>query len=153
MPSTRPPTARSARHDAIRKWIQRQQVRSQAELAELLASDGLSANQATLSRDLRELGVRKGPHGYELPGEGGDAPDALTQALGAFLVDAIPVAHEVVLRTPPSGAQPLALAIDQERPSGVVGTVAGDDTVLVICASPIAASRLAKTLLAARQKR
>jgi transcriptional regulator of arginine metabolism len=153
MPSTSPRSPRAERHAAIRKLIARQRIRSQAELADLLEDGGLGANQATLSRDLRELGVRKGPDGYELPPGAGHAPDALSRAVGEFLNEAVPVAHEVVLRTPPSGAQPLALAIDQSRTPGVVGTVAGDDTVLVICESPRAATRLAKNLLAARPSR
>ena len=153
MPSTPPRSLRTERHEAIRKLIAGQQIRSQAELAERLATAGLAANQATLSRDLRELGVRKGPAGYELPGDTAAPGDGLTRAVGAFLREAIPVAHEVVIRTPPSGAQPLALAIDQHLPDGVIGTVAGDDTVLVICASPRAARRFARRLLAARPPR
>ena len=153
MPSASPRSPRAERHAAIRKLIARQQIRSQAELAELLEDSGRGANQATLSRDLRELGVRKGPDGYELAPGAGHAPDALSRAVGEFLSEAVPVAHEVVLRTPPSGAQPLALAIDQSGTPGVVGTVAGDDTVLVICESPRAATRLAKNLLAARPSR
>lgn len=136
--------ARAARHRAILAIVRERSVRSQGELAELLAADGIQVNQATLSRDLREIGIVKTADGYAPPP---DLPvDELTRACRAWLDRAVAVAHQVVLRTPPSGAQPLALALDTAAPAGVVGTIAGDDTVLVICATPAAATELARSL-------
>ena len=121
--------------------------------AELLEAQGHgTVNQATLSRDLRELGIAKGPDGYVLPGTGFDDAevDPLTRACREWLQDAIPVAHQLVAKTSPGGAHPLALALDQrsaEVPdSPIVGTLAGDDTVLMICRTPRAADRLATDL-------
>jgi transcriptional regulator of arginine metabolism len=148
MPSTpaSATTIRQQRHDAIRRLVAARPIRSQAELAELLAADGLGANQATLSRDLRELGVAKTPDGYALPGPA--AVDDLTRTCREWLAGAEAVAHQLVLRTPPGGAQPLAIGLDVAGLPGVAGTIAGDDTVLVICRTPRAAARLARDLLA-----
>ena len=145
MPSTQPSTARARRHDAILAIVAAEALRSQTALAERLAARGIVVNQATLSRDLRELGVSKGPDGYLPPA---DRPvDDLTRACRDWLSRATAVANQVVLHTPPGGAQPLALALDAATPDGLVGTLAGDDTVLAICASPSAAERLARSLL------
>ncbi len=154
MPSAEQPRSPKARRQsALRALVQHRSIRSQAELAELLEAEGLGAvNQATLSRDLRELGIAKGPDGYVLPGAGLDEPDPdpLTRACREWLQAAIPVAHQLVAKTSPGGAHPLALALDQrsaEVPdSPIVGTIAGDDTVLVICRTPRAADRLATDL-------
>jgi transcriptional regulator of arginine metabolism len=127
-------------------------VHSQAELGALLAADGLVVTQATLSRDLDELGaikVRNGPGGlvYALPGEGGDrsprgpggeeALDArLARLCEELLVSAEGSANLVILRTPPGAAQLLASAVDHSVLPDVLGCVAGDDTVLVITRAP-----------------
>ncbi|MEY2980499.1 MAG: hypothetical protein RL562_726 [Planctomycetota bacterium] len=147
MPSTTT-SARQLRHEAILRLLATRSVPNQAELAELLAADGLGANQATLSRDLRELGVLKTPEGYALPDP--TAIDDLTRACREWLVSAEAVAHQVVLRTPPGGAAPLALALDARaaRLADVAGTLAGDDTVLVVCRTPRAATRLSRDLIA-----
>jgi len=124
-------------------------VHSQHELGELLARRGIEVNQATLSRDLRDLGVVKGPDGYELPHAPSAALDAgarLHQALRQFLTSATPAQNQIVLRTPPGGAQPLAIALDEARLEGVLGTLGGDDTVLVITPDPRAARRIARAL-------
>jgi transcriptional regulator of arginine metabolism len=124
-------------------------VRNQADLQEQLAAEGCDVNQATLSRDLRDLGVVKGPEGYELPAEGAASPAAeptLQQAARTWLLGATPAQNLVVLRTPAGGAQPLGLAIDRARLPGVVGTIAGDDTVLAVCASASRAKALAREL-------
>lgn len=135
------PDLRAARRERILLLLQRQRVRSQAELRELLAAAGHRVTQATLSRDLRDLGVVKGVDGYE-PAPAGAAPAAaggtLWQAVAGFLLAADVAQNLVVLRTPPGGAQPLALALDRTARAGgelpdVVGTIAGDDNVLVVC--------------------
>lgn len=146
MPSTPTTTIRQQRHEAIRRLVATRPVRNQAELAELLAADGLAANQATLSRDLRELGVVKTADGYALPDPA--AVDDLTRACREWLRSAEAVAHQLVLHTPPGGAQPLAIALDGADAREIAGTLAGDDTVLVICRTPRGATRLARNLLA-----
>jgi len=146
------PEARESRRRAIVDLLGATAVRSQAQLQELLARRGHDANQATLSRDLRDLGVAKGPRGYALAesyalaenGTPADPAAGLARALGTWLVSAASAQHTVVLRTPPGGAQPLALALDRAHLDGVLGTVAGDDTILVVCPTPARARRLAR---------
>jgi len=142
-----PPKAR--RHARIRELLAARRVVNQDELAHLLSADGIPATQATLSRDLRELGVLKGPGGYTLPGT---APTRethakeLQRAVREHLVGAGQAGNLVVLRTAPGHAPALALEIDRARPDGAVGTVAGDDTVFVATPSPGKALRLLRTL-------
>ena len=119
------------------------------ELADRLEALGLGANQATLSRDLRDMGVVKGPSGYFLPGAPTLAVDTearLRAALRQYLRGVTPAANQVVLRTPPGGAQPLALALDGAAPEKVVGTLAGDDTILVITPDASSARAVASWL-------
>lgn len=143
------------RRHAIRRLIASGSVRSQGELASRLAKAGLPTAQATLSRDLRALGVVKGPAGYQLaPGATAPRPgpgSPLAQALRDLLLEARPAASLVVLRTPPGAAGVLALELDRSPPAGVLGTVAGDDTIFVASPSAPAARRLATMLLAARR--
>jgi transcriptional regulator of arginine metabolism len=144
-------TTRAARHQRIAAILSREAVRSQPELAALLAKDGIAVTQGTLSRDLDELGAVKirasgGSLVYALPGEGGDrtpragdqaAIDArLVRVCEETLVSARASANLVVLRTPPGAAQYLASAIDHADQATVLGTIAGDDTVLVITSEP-----------------
>jgi transcriptional regulator of arginine metabolism len=150
---TRTEPTRTERQRVIVDLLQDRRVRNQAELQKLLASRGLDANQATLSRDLHHLGVVKGPQGYELPPAPLDAQAAgngqsLWHAVQAFLLRASSAQNLCVLHAPPSGAQPLGLALDQAQLPGVVGTIAGDDTVLAICSDARKARALAQKLLA-----
>jgi transcriptional regulator of arginine metabolism len=142
------PVTKNARQRKIVELLESTPVRSQAELAELLAAAGVTVTQATLSRDLLDLGAVKirTPDGalvYAVPAEGGDrTPRAATEstASGArlarlaseLLVSADSSGNLVVLRTPPGAAQFLASALDKAQLAGVLGTIAGDDTVLVI---------------------
>ncbi len=134
------------RRRCILALLGQHEVRNQAELAELLADEGIEATQATLSRDLRELGVAKGPDGYTT-NPTPTTESGLAGAVDQWLLGATPAMNQVVLQTPPGGAQPLGLALDRARLPSIVGTVAGDDTVLVICKTPRAASKLADELL------
>ena len=160
---------RRSRHQRIADLLGKHQVRSQSALAELLATEGFSVTQATLSRDLDELGAMRirdndGALIYALRSEGGDGsprPAAesgeletrLRRLLGELLVTAEGSANLVVLRTPPGAAQFLASALDHADrfgvTSGVMGTIAGDDTVLVICRDPLGGPDLARRLSAA----
>jgi transcriptional regulator of arginine metabolism len=145
------PATKSARQHLIAELLARQTVHSQGELADLLAKSGMHVTQATLSRDLVELDAVKvrdvdGTLVYAVPGEGGDrSAAAATPETGAsearlarlcneLLVSASSSANLVVLRTPPGAAQFLASSIDKVEMREVIGTIAGDDTVLVITA-------------------
>jgi transcriptional regulator of arginine metabolism len=145
------PATRTARHALIARILSKAPIRSQAELVTRLAEEGVGVTQATLSRDLDELGAVKirnamGWLVYALPGEGGDttprvaeegAVDArLIRVCEEVLTSARSSANLVVLRTPPGAAQYLASAIDHASPAAILGTIAGDDTVLVITTSP-----------------
>ena len=126
--ATGTPSTKAARHARIRALLVSEQIHSQTELAGRLAADGLQVTQATLSRDLIELRAQKvrtadGVSVYAVPGEGGD------QSLQA---SAETSGNLVVLRTPPGAAHYLASALDHSVLPGVLGTIAGDDTVLVI---------------------
>jgi len=162
------PQTRTARHRRIVDILGRQPVRSQSQLAKLLADDGLSVTQATLSRDLDELGAVKirntrGELIYAVPSEGGDrTPKAplgesasearMARLAGELLISAEASANLVVLRTPPGAAQFLASAIDQAGVHEIIGTIAGDDTVLLISRDPHGGQALAEHLLSLAQK-
>lgn len=145
------PTPTQRRRALVRDLLARYDVPSQAALAQLLAERGVSADQSTLSRDLRELGVVKTPTGYALPGDVGAAspPQGLDAAARQWLLGATSAQNLVVLRTPPGGAQALAVALDGTRHPSIVGTIAGDDTVLVVCPDARAARALCRELEAA----
>ncbi|HVQ87281.1 MAG TPA: arginine repressor [Actinomycetes bacterium] len=154
---------KTARQQRIVDTLSAHAVRSQADLARLLSDDGVSVTQATLSRDLDELGaVRvRTPDGllvYAVPAEGGDhsfvaaveehtALERLTRRLGELLVSADASANLVVLRTPPGGAHFLASAIDHSLLTDVIGTIAGDDTVMLVTREPRGGRAVAQQLL------
>lgn len=143
--------AKGRRQQLIRRIIESRPVYSQEELGAQLAAQGVPATQATLSRDLRELGMLKGPEGYTLSAAPSQQsfrsdPAALRGAAQSHLLSAQRAGSLVVLRTNPGYASALALVLDQTPPDGVVGTVAGDDTVFVATPSPNKAGRLVKLL-------
>jgi transcriptional regulator of arginine metabolism len=158
------PTTKNARHRRIVELVTQHEVRSQAELAQMLASSGVHVTQATLSRDLVELDAvkirtRSGALVYAVPAEGGDrrpaAPGdtaAATHRLGRMcselLVSADASANMVILRTPPGAAQYLASAFDRSELPGLMGTIGGDDTVLLISRDPSGGDELARRILA-----
>ncbi|PRX96004.1 arginine repressor [Allonocardiopsis opalescens] len=166
------PLTKAARHARITELLTRNDVRSQSELAARLADAGVQVTQATLSRDLDELGAVKlrtidGSLVYVLPGEGGqrlpraqlrggpaEAPNARLARIGAeLLVSAEASANMVIVRTPPGAAQFLASAIDHADWRSVLGTIAGDDTILVISRDPAGGGDLAAALLALADRR
>jgi transcriptional regulator of arginine metabolism len=160
----RPIATKAARHHKVKEILRRVPVRSQVELGALLAEDGLVATQATLSRDLVELGAVKVRHSdgtlvYAVPGEGGDRTPGygvdrevldsrLARLCEELLVTADASANLVVLRTPPGAAQFLASAIDQSSMRSILGTIAGDDTVLVVTRDPNGGEGVAARFLA-----
>jgi transcriptional regulator of arginine metabolism len=143
------PISKMARHARIASLIRERSVRSQGELGELLAAEGLSTTQATLSRDLEELGAIKvrGTDGaaasYVIPEEGQgplrtaeQAPERLRRLLRELLTGADSSGNLVVLRVPAGAAQFMASALDRAGLPEVVGTIAGDDTIMVVVRDP-----------------
>jgi len=155
---------RSARQARISALIEAQPVTSQTHLAALLAESGIEVTQATLSRDLEELGAVKmrgsdgAPASYVLPPENAPlrpaqaAPARLTRLLADLLTHADGSANLAVLRTPPGAAQFLASAMDKVEYADVLGTIAGDDTVLVMSRDPSGGEGIARRLLALAQQ-
>jgi transcriptional regulator of arginine metabolism len=130
--------SKAHRHHRILELLEAHNPRSQYELQELLEAEGIAATQATLSRDLHALGVSKGPRGYvRAAGRETAEPNgqALERTLQRELLSADHGGSTVVLRTRPGHANALAVDIDGARMAEVVGTIAGDDTVLVITRS------------------
>ena len=149
------PVTRAGRHARIVELIRLRAIRSQTELAELLAADGVQVTQATLSRDLEELRAVKVGGAYLIPEDGTrplreveDAPARLHRLLRELLTGVDASGNIAVLRTPPGAAQFLASALDRSGLTDLVGTIAGDDTILVVARddTPGAGARLAARL-------
>lgn len=138
-------TMKDQRLNAIREVLESSSITSQDELRRKLRRRGIDVTQATLSRDIHELRVFKGPSGYALPNGNGnraagatalaeeDAPPSIEEMMESFGLRAKRAMNQVVLRTVLGGAQPVAAAMDRAGWPEVVGTIAGDDTVLVVC--------------------
>jgi len=153
-----PGRSRAARQARIVELITQRSVHSQPELLALLEAEGIGTTQATLSRDLDELGAVKlrgadgGTPVYVIPDdgspvrgiEGGTA--RLARLLGDLLVSADASGNLAVLRTPPGGAHYLASALDRAALHDVVGTIAGDDTLLVVAREPLTGAQLVARL-------
>jgi transcriptional regulator of arginine metabolism len=135
------------RHNAIRELVATASVTSQDELRRKLVRRGFDVTQATVSRDIHEMRLYKGPNGYALPNgvnadeEDNDMP-SVQDVLESFGLKVKQAQNQLVLITTNGGAQPVALAIDHEDWDEVVGTIAGDDTVLIICPDQKRASQL-----------
>jgi transcriptional regulator of arginine metabolism len=147
---------KAARQRALAALLRTRQVSSQALVLEHLRAQGFDATQATISRDLDDLGAVKvrGPDGrlvYGLPepdnGLGADHAE-VRRKLGASLLAIVPSGNLVVLRTPPGHAGALASTLDRAGVAGVAGTVAGDDTVLVVCTERTPGRVMARQLAA-----
>jgi transcriptional regulator of arginine metabolism len=125
------------RHATIRDLLDRAPIGNQDALRRKLASRGFNVTQATLSRDIRELHLSKGPAGYVAPSFAAAAEDdsgpGIREVLRAFGLEARQAMNLLVLITTTGSAQPVAAGIDYEEWPEVLGTIAGDDTVLVIC--------------------
>ncbi|HKB69272.1 MAG TPA: hypothetical protein VKH46_00385 [Thermoanaerobaculia bacterium] len=150
------------RRDEMVRIIREASVRSQDELQRLLRHRGYPAAQPTVSRDLRELGIAKGPAGYVLPVAARtdvvapsvpEAPagpekreEKLARVVREFVLRVETAASLVVLRTPPADASPVARALDEAALPEVVGTVSGDDTIFLATRSGAAAARLTQRL-------
>jgi len=157
------PQTRAGRRQLILDILGRSSIRSQGELLEIMGTHGFGVTQATLSRDLVELGAVKVREGktlvYAVPGEGGDrtarvAPgleevsSLLRRRCEELLVTARVSANLVVVRTPPGAANYLASAMDHAYETDILGTIAGDDTVMIITPGPGESQDLVNRLLA-----
>ena len=133
------------RHTIIRELLAKTAVTSQDELRRKLAGRGFHVTQATLSRDIHELRLSKGPAGYSLPGSADTDEDALPgirEVLESFGLEVRQAQNLLIMVTTTGSAQPIAAGIDYEDWPEVVGTIAGDDTVLIICPDEKQASLL-----------
>ncbi|MEO6922238.1 MAG: ArgR family transcriptional regulator [Bryocella sp.] len=135
---------KNQRHTAIRDLLVKTSVTNQDELRRKLATKGIHVTQATLSRDIHELKLVKGPTGYALPAiydEEDDLP-SVEDVLSNFGLEVRQAQNLLVLLTTMGGAQPVAAALDQEEFAEILGTIAGDNTVLIICQEAKKASEL-----------
>jgi transcriptional regulator of arginine metabolism len=136
-----------SRHKAILEVLDQGSVTSQEELQKLLHRRGFEAGQATLSRDIRELGLVKSAHGYALPGREVPSTDtdlpSVDRLVREFVTSVRAAQNLLVTKTSTGSAQPVAAALDNEHWPEAIGTVAGDDTILIVCQSSRAADRLA----------
>jgi transcriptional regulator of arginine metabolism len=137
---------KSFRHGQILKIIRGQEIYTQDELARELSHHGIQTTQVTLSRDMRELGLVKTAEGYRQFSVEPGGPK-LADVVDEYLQDIRVAQNLVVLKTSPGNASTLAVSMDREEMSEVVGTIAGDDTVLVIAPDNEAADRLRQRLL------
>jgi len=135
-------TLKHGRHEAIREVVGSSPVSNQDELRRMLLKRGFDVTQATLSRDIRELQLYKGPRGYALPDEDEDQRPSVNAVLGNFALKVRRALNQLVLMTTEGSAQTVAIAIDREEWPEVVGTIAGDDTILIICPDSRQASAL-----------
>jgi len=146
--------AKQQRQHRISGLLERNAVTSQGQLVQLLTHDGVMATQATVSRDLEELGAIKvraagGDSVYaipDLPKEQRTPEDHLRRVLGDWVVDVDHSHNLVVLRTPPGSAHVVASAIDRAGLPAILGTVAGDDTILVVVAERSSGTKVAREL-------
>lgn len=137
-----------SRHASIRELISDREIGSQDELRRALFRRGHRVTQATLSRDIHEMGLVKTSEGYKLP-QGEDAELALPsieRLIQTFVYDVVTAQNLVVIKTSAGSAQPVSAAIDAEDWEEVVGTIGGDDTILVIAPDTKSAEKLAQRL-------
>ena len=144
------------RQHRIARLLEEQPISSQGQIVELLAADGVVATQATVSRDLEELGALKvripgGTMAYALPEHAKEAAapdDHLRRVMGDFVVEVSHSHNLVVLRTPPGSAHVIGSALDRAGLPDVLGNVAGDDTLIVVCSEHAGGAHVATELAA-----
>ena len=139
---------KTERHNAIRSVLSDGPVVSQDELRRKLVRRGFDVTQATLSRDIHDLQLFKGPRGYALPNGAGAVDDmpSVDIVFADFGLSVRQAMNQLVVRTTTGGAQPVAASLDHEHLPEVLGTIAGDDTILIICQDQKHASRLRQRL-------
>ena len=149
-------TTKTSRQHRVASLLERHAVTSQTQLVELLAAEGVAATQATVSRDLDELGavkvrVRGNETVYAIPELARDRPapeDHLRRVLGDWVAEVAHSGNIVVLRTPPGSAHVVGSALDRAGLEEIIGTVAGDDTVIVVAAQRTGGAKVARRLSA-----
>jgi transcriptional regulator of arginine metabolism len=138
---------KTLRQRAILDALKHGTFASQENLQRVLRKRGFKVGQATLSRDIRDLNLSKTSHGYSMPqGEGGGAGVALppvSRLVREFVLDIRSAQNQLVIKTIVGSAQPVAAALDEADWSEVVGTIAGDDTILIVCPDKDDARKLA----------
>jgi len=137
---------KTLRQRAILELLQHNTVGSQEDLQRVLRKRGIRAGQATLSRDIRSLGLGKTAHGYSLPPRDGSPVLALPPAsrlVREFVLEVRAAQNLLVIKTSVGSAQPVAAALDDEGWPEAVGTIAGDDTILIVCPDKEDAKKLA----------
>src|SRR5579864_9590972 len=137
-----------SRHSVIRDLVFEREVGSQDDLRRLLFRRGHRVTQATLSRDIHELGLVKTDQGYKLP-QGEEAElslPSIERLIQTFVYDVRTALNQVVIKTSAGSAQPVSAAIDAEDWDEVVGTIGGDDTILVIAPDAKVAEKLARRI-------
>ncbi|SRR5579883_2691010 len=143
--------SKTERHNAIRELVASAAISNQEELRRKLIRRGFDVTQATVSRDIHEMRLYKGPNGYALPNGNGNgngrveeeaALPSVHEVLGSFGLKVKQAQNQLVLITTAGSAQAVALGIDHEDWPEVVGTLAGDDTILIICPDQKRASQL-----------
>jgi transcriptional regulator of arginine metabolism len=147
-------TTKAQRQHHIVQLLGKRRITSQPQLLDLLAGEGIVATQATVSRDLEDLGAVKVRAGdgetiYALPEfepERRAPQDHLRRVLGEWVGDVMHSGNLVVVRTPPGCAHVVASALDRTGVAGLIGTVAGDDTLLCVAAENVGGAKLARTL-------
>ena len=141
---------KAQRQRRIVQLLRRQPVSSQEELARLLRKHGEQVTQATLSRDLEELGAMRmrenGRVVYRLPDEPPAGEDWLRHMLMEFMLEVEASGNLVVIKTPPGGANAVARALDNTGVKDIIGTVAGDDTIMVVCREGVKGQTVARRL-------
>jgi len=139
---------KALRHHRILELVAREPMVTQDEMVRRLSQQGLKVTQATLSRDIKELGLVKSADGYAAPGAAADAAPtpSLSHLLREFVVDVREAQNLLVLKTPPGSAQPVARALDAESWPELVGTIAGDDTIVMISSNAKSCRQLGKRI-------
>lgn len=153
-PRTSERVSKAQRQHRISRLLEENEVTTQEQLVDLLAKAGVDATQTTVSRDLEEIGavkvrIRGGTTVYalaELPSRQMAPEDHLRRVLGEWVVELAHSGNLVILRTPPGSAHVVGSALDRSGYEGVVGTVAGDDTVLVVASEGVGGAKLAVRL-------
>ena len=138
------------RQSKILSLVQSRPVSSQAVLAQQLSAEGIQVTQATLSRDLHELNLVKTVEGYKLPGQllpNSGSSQQQQQTIAQFMTEAEAAGNMVVVKTNPGNAPPVARSLDNIGWNEIIGTVAGDDTIIVVTKGSLAARTVRKRLL------
>ena len=135
-------TKRAVRHDVIRDIIRKGNIKTQRDLVEQLSAEGYDCTQATVSRDIAGMGLAKSRDGYYVLPE-----DLRLQRMVGELVETIEIVNNfLVIRTPPGIASGVAVALDAAQLKGVAGTLAGDDSIFVMCRSSAEAQSVAEVI-------